>query len=351
MKKYLYIAKTLEDEIRSGRWNVGDRLPIEPELCARFGVARQTLRQAVGVLEEQGLVERLQGSGTYVRAVQPAPKKQQTICIMTTYVDYIFPDILSAMEEVLTAAGYNIQIRMTRNRISAERQNLQELQSSDCSGLIVEGTKTTLYNPNTAIYQTLTGTPIVFFNGWSRDLTNVSSVAADDYHGAQTLTRYLFSKGHRAIGGIFKHDDIQGLKRHQGFLDALMALDQPVEEENWRWFATEDLDDLFHPSLLDWLKKFTAVVCYNDRIAMRLMYFAREHGLRVPEDLSVVGFDDAPLSTMLGLTTVALPSDQLGRQAAEVMLQLLEHPEKPIQITLPMPLRERTSVLDLTQKA
>ena len=106
MKKYMHIAQTLEEEICAGRWAVGERLPIEPELCARFDVARQTLRQAVGVLEEQGLVERLQGSGTYVRATIPAQKKRQTVCVMTTYLDeYIFPAIISGAEEVLTARG------------------------------------------------------------------------------------------------------------------------------------------------------------------------------------------------------------------------------------------------------
>lgn len=348
MKKYMQIAQTLADEIRSGRWAMGARLPIEPELCARFGVARQTLRQAVGVLEDQGMVERLQGSGTYVRATSPVPKKQQTICIMMTYLDnYIFPEIISGIEEVLSAAGYNMQIRLTHNRISNERQNLLELQHSDCSGLIIEGTKTALYNPNTAIYQTLAGTPTVFINGWSRELTEASYVAADDYQGTRTLTEYLIAHGHSRIAGIFKHDDIQGLKRHQGYLDALLAAELPVEEEHWRWFATEDMPEMFQPALADWLRGFSAVVCYNDRIAMRIMHFAHAHGLRVPEDLSVVGFDDSSMAEILELTTVAHPGIDLGRRAAQMVLQLMEHPETPLQELMPTPLVERSSVRDL----
>ena len=347
MKKYIYIAKTLEQEIRDGIWPLGSKLPIEPELCARFEVARQTLRQAIGVLEEQGLVERLQGSGTYVRAVAPATQRQ-TVCVMTTYLDdYIFPEILSGVEEVLSAERINTQMRLTRNRISTERQNLLELQNSDCSGLIVEGTKTALYNPNTAIYQTLTGTPVVFINGWSRELTDVSYVAADDYQGARTLTEYLITRGHSAIGGIFKHDDIQGLKRHQGYLDALLKAGLPMEEENWRWFATEDVELLFQPGLADWLRRFSAVVCYNDTIAVRLMQFCAAHGIRVPEDLSVTGFDNSALSEIMGLTTVQHPGAALGRAAAEAVLALMQHPEQTIQKLLPVPLVERRSVRQL----
>ena len=348
VKKYMHIAQTLEEEICAGRWAVGERLPIEPELCARFDVARQTLRQAVGVLEEQGLVERLQGSGTYVRATIPAQKKRQTVCVMTTYLDeYIFPEIISGAEEVLTARGYNMLMRLTRNRISTERQNLLELQSSDCSGLIIEGTKTALYNPNNAIYQTLAGTPVVFINGWSRELTGVSYVAADDYQGARSVTEYLISRGHTKIAGIFKHDDVQGLKRHQGYVDALMAAGLPMEEESWRWFATEDMELLFQPPLLDWLRRYTAVVCYNDRVAVWLMKFAREHGLRVPEDLSVTGFDDSSVAELVGLTTVAHPGAELGRTAAKVVIQLMKDPETPVQKLLPAPLVERSSVRDL----
>ena len=345
MKKYVYIAQTIEQEIRDGIWPLGSKLPIEPELCARFEIARQTLRQAIGVLEEQGLVERLQGSGTYVRAVAPAPARRQTVCVMTTYLDdYIFPEILSGVEEVLTAEGINTQMRLTRNRISAERQNLLELQGSDCSGLIIEGTKTALYNPNTAIYQTLAGTPVVFINGWSRDLTNVSYVAADDYQGARTLTEHLIEMGHRSIGGIFKHDDIQGLKRHQGYLDALLEAGLPMEEENWRWFATEDVDLMFQPGLVDWLRQFSAVVCYNDTIAVRLMQFCDAHGIRVPEDLSITGFDNSALAEVVGLTTVDHPGAALGKAAAEAVLTLMQHPDDPIQKLLPVPLIRRRSV-------
>lgn len=348
MKKYIHIAQTLAQEIQEGRWPVGSRLPIEPELCDRFDVARQTLRQAIGVLEEQGLVERLQGSGTYVRALVPAARRRQTVCVMTTYLDdYIFPEILSGAEEVLSAAGYNTQMRLTRNRISTERQNLLELQSSDCSGLIIEGTKTALYNPNTAIYQTLTGTPTVFINGWSRELHDISYVAADDYQGAQLLTDYLISRGHRSIGGIFKHDDIQGLKRHQGYLDALLNAGLAMEEENWRWFATEDIDLLFQPALIDWLRQFSAVVCYNDTVAVRLMQFCAANGIRVPEDLSITGFDNSALAEVMGLTTVQHPGAALGRAAAKAVLQLMQEPEIPVQKLLPVTLVERSSVCRL----
>ena len=344
-KKYLNIAQILENEILSGRWNVGDRLPTEPEFCARFGVARQTLRQAVGMLEEQGLVERLQGSGTYVRAATPAKQRRQTICVMTTYLDdYIFPVILSGVEEVLTREGYNIQMRLTRNRISTERQNLLELQNSECSGLIIEGTKTALYNPNTAIYQNLAGTPTVFINGWSRDLHEISCVAADDYQGARTLTEYLISRGHTAIGGIFKPDDIQGLKRHQGYLDALMEAGLPVEEESWRWYTTEDARFLFQPAMATWLRRFTAVMCYNDAMAVKVMRFAEANDILVPEELSVTGFDNSELAEVMGLTTVAHPGAELGRVAAEAVLQRMKEPEVPVQRLLPMPLVERRSV-------
>ena len=100
--KYLQVADTLRREIADGIFRDGQTLMTEEELRMRFDVSRQTIRQAISLLEDDGLVDRRRGSGTYVRH---GPRRRQGIVhvgVITTFItDYIFPSITQGMESVL----------------------------------------------------------------------------------------------------------------------------------------------------------------------------------------------------------------------------------------------------------
>ena len=104
--KYLQVADTLRREIAEGVFRDGQTLMTEEELRMRFDVSRQTIRQAISLLEDDGLVDRRRGSGTYVRH---GPRRRQGIIhvgVITTFItDYIFPSITQGMETVLNENG------------------------------------------------------------------------------------------------------------------------------------------------------------------------------------------------------------------------------------------------------
>ena len=164
--KYKVLAQFLREDIMLHAKNLSYKLPSERELTARFGVSRQTVRRAMLDLETEGLITSRRGSGYY--AANTGFSSHAQIAVITTFTDeYIFPGILRDMENVLGSRGYTLQAYATLNRVSAEREILQRLINHPVGGILVEGSKTALPNPNLDLYQSLykMGIPIVFFQG------------------------------------------------------------------------------------------------------------------------------------------------------------------------------------------
>ena len=211
--KYLQLAAQLQAEITRGSFL--DKLPTEMELVSTYQVSRQTVRRALDHLVELGLIEKRQGSGSRIRQRVREPGSDR-IAIVTSYVnDYIFPTVLQDIQSVLTASGYSTLIFATQNRVTNERAILQNLLHQPVGGLIIEGSKTALPNPNLDLYEKLdrAGIPVVFLHGSYRALPNALCVSDDNYGGGYLLARHLISRGHTKIAGIFKSDDIQGHQR------------------------------------------------------------------------------------------------------------------------------------------
>ena len=166
MSKYKLLADELRRKITDKIYQAGNKLPSELELQEQFQVSRQTVRNALELLERQGLVRSRQGSGTYVvdREAEEQ-KKSKRIAVVTTYVDnYIFPRIIQGIEGVLAKEGFQVQIAFTGNRIWKEEVILLDLLEQDLRGIIIETTKSALPNPNLPLYRRLRekGIPILF---------------------------------------------------------------------------------------------------------------------------------------------------------------------------------------------
>ena len=218
--KYEELSQWIKNRILDGSFPVGTKIPSENELSVQFGYSRQTVRQAIGTLETQGYLVRSKGSGTYVHRPSRQSREEVTmrIGVVTTYFDdYIFPGIIHGIEEVLTNNHYSMCLGITHNKQSDEENCLKQMLDNGVDGLIVEGTKSALPNVNGTLYREIVdkGIPIVFINGYYRDYCD-SYVVMDDVLAGELLTDLLVKKGHKKIGGIFKSDDIQGLKRYEG---------------------------------------------------------------------------------------------------------------------------------------
>lgn len=330
--KYNKLVKWVKQRIASGELTPGQRLYSENEFAQMFGVSRQTVRQAIGILENEKLVERRRGSGTYLLPT-PAPTDapSKTIGVITTYLDdYIFPSIVRGIERVLSQNGYAMRLAITNNKVENETEALARMLHDAVDGLIVEPTKSAFPNLNREVYAKLTqrGVPCLMINGAYPGL-GLACVAPDDLKGGSEAASYLLARGHTKIGGIFKSDDIQGHLRYQGFALALKEKGVALSDDAVLWYVTEDADRLFCEEnsayLLSRIRGCTALLCYNDQIAVRLMEVLRRACILVPRGLSLISFDNSSLaaSADVGLTSVAHPKEKLGEAAAQGMLDML----------------------------
>lgn len=324
MPKYQLIAKELQDEIKAGHLAEGTMLPTEEALTQRFSASRQTIRQALSILVDAGLITKQRGSGSRVCA-QQLPPRSGNIAVIATYIsDYIFPGILREAQSVFAANQYSAILSATRNSVYHEREILLDLLNKPIDGILVEGTKTALPNPNLDLYQKLTerNIPIVFFNGFYSDLPDSVSVYADNFGGGYELVQHLLQKGHTKIAGIFKSDDIQGHERYSGYITALRDAGRMVPDSLVFWYTTETRDELFTEEHAKKIAECTAVVCYNDEIAFRLIPLLMQNGIRVPQDVAVVSFDNSSLSDLspVKITSLSYGGQNIGHVAAETLL-------------------------------
>lgn len=333
--KYLAITEWVKNYIEDERLSPGDKFYSEKELCDIHNVSRQTVRQALMVLEGQNVIWRKRGSGTFVKAVKSSTVKNNfNVGVISTYFsDYIFPSIVTGIEKVLRANNVSMQLSITHNQVFEESQALKTMLTQNIKGLIVEPSKSALPNPNMNLYQEIRSLniPLIFFNAkypWS----DFPSVSMDDVMAGRLLTDHLFELGHRKISGIFVLDDIQGHKRYQGFMNSFEHHKILTSEQNVLWFSTSEKKTLFTSSrnrILALLSKSTAIVCYNDSLAISLMDFCKKENIKVPDDISIVGIDDSKLATVceVPLTTVRHPHQLLGELTATKLLEAIENPK------------------------
>ncbi len=334
--KYQKIIDWVKENIENGTFKYGDKLMSESELGAKFGLSRQTVRRATGELAEQKLVTRVHGSGTYIGGIYQPVRQQRymSIAVVSTfYESYIFPMILKGIEQVISEAGYSMQVSFTDNRILREREILYSiLEKDNIDGLIIEPSKSTLPNPNLPLYRQILerNIPILSFNASYPGL-NVPCVRLDDADVARKATRLLLDNGHRKIAAIMKSDDGQGLLRYQGFSEELIAHNVDLNQERIVWIDTPETIRLasIADHLFERLGDSTAVLCYNDQVAYQLIELAQSRGMRVPENLSVVGIDNSNLASVgrTPFTSFDHPKTLLGKKIGENILELIKNPE------------------------
>jgi len=348
LSKYEELANKLRNGIINDTYPAGCMLPSENELVIQEGLSRQTVRQAFNILESEGRIQRRRGSGTIVTSIGQKREITHNIAIITTYIgEYIFPDILRGIVTELGSKGYTPSLSATHNHIDNERAILLSLLAKPIDGIIIEGTKTALPNPNIDLFKSMkaAGIPIVFVNGYYPEYRPDVFVIADDRTGGIEATQYLIKKGHKKIAGIFKSDDIQGHLRYAGYIETLLNANMPISDNNVLWYTTDTKEKIIAASLIETLEDCDAVVCYNDEIAMKVLNILKENKVAVPEQIAVIGFDGSIFCSMSTpqLTSMNLEKEEIGRTAARKLLRMIHgSKEKPCLLSWTLEEREST---------
>lgn len=335
-KKYQTVTDAIQRWITAGQYKENDKLPTESELMAQFSVSRHTVRKALAELETAGYVYRIQGGGTYVAEKKRAVSltAMQSMAVMATHInDYIFPTLIAGIEQVLSADSVSLMLSSTQNDEETEAKNVVKLMNSAIDGLIVEPTRSAFVIKNESMYAQLqkNRVPIITINSRFKELVTPYFVM-DDFEAGKMATQYVLDRHHTSLLGIFKTDDQQGVDRMNGYGDAIERAGQPLTSSTFLYqsgVAESRMGDRLR-HLLKQEDRPTALICYNDKIAVLAYNIAQTMGIKVPAELSIIGFDNSSLASSYGLhlTSINHPKARMGKDAAELMLKMIKEPTK-----------------------
>ncbi|MBK5291212.1 MAG: LacI family DNA-binding transcriptional regulator [Acidobacteriia bacterium] len=272
-------------------------------------------------------------SGYRVSAVARSlvSRRTQTIgVVVTTIADPFNAEVVSGIEDVANAFGYSVFLASSQSDPVRELGVVHSFAERRVDGIIVNSSRVG------SLYQELLSSlsiPVVFINNHNPG-GFAYSVSIDDVAGARQITEHLLGLGHTRLAYIGDRFGLQSnLDRMAGFQDVIERAPQArrparvVYGDGTSAGGAQAMGELLASNQAP-----TAVFCYNDRTAQGALSAIHEHGLRVPEDISVAGFDDLPVSSFCHppLTTLRQPMNGMGRQAMEILEQLLSrNPKAP----------------------
>lgn len=318
---------------------VPGRRVTSQDVAARAGVSRTTVSFVLNDVKEANISEETrQRVLTAAEELEYVPDaaaqalasgRTQTIgMIFRTYshstADLAHMQILQGLMEVANQVGVRLLVDIVNERDTADIYvNLSRNKRID--GLILSDPRA----DDQALYDLLNdGFPVVLLGRLPG--IKISSIEFDNRAGARAAVDHLLSQGHSRIGFIgYAPLPFTGVaERLNGYRDALAAAGIAFDETLVRYGDRKpDTGLASTTSLLELPELPTAIFVSSDVLAFAALATIREHGLRIPEDIAVVGFDDHPLAQFAcpPLTTVRLPFDEMGRQAGKMLLGLFKH--------------------------
>ncbi len=344
------LTAALTDRIERGEYASGEWLPTERDLAIEFRADRSTVRAAFAALAQKNLILRERGrrSRVSVHSASPPPSpgsdappnSLQMLAVLTPQTPMYHAssaiqrgalDALRQMEAPYHLLVLDNEAETRSETFRRERQALEVIHNEAIRGVILwhQGNAETL--PDVRHLQE-TGVPIIMVDRHSEALS-CDFVGIDNVEAAREAVSYLLSLGHRRIGHLTMDDPTLTVRdREQGYREA-MQLQGGYPAEEWI-FRMSDSTRL-QPSVIAAVDHFlslaeppTAMFAMNDLLAHAFLAELHARGVRVPEQISVIGFDDvdefAPRPSPL--TTVHQPFERMGRRAMELLLARLAAP-------------------------
>jgi DNA-binding LacI/PurR family transcriptional regulator len=318
------------------------RHPTITDIARKAGVAPMTVSR---VVNDSGYVSRqirervesvIKELNYHPNALARGLKRQRTHVVGILLPDIANPfsaELAQGIQEVLLARGYSSFISASERSVQREQAALRALFDHRADGIIV-ATRETKAGNDFLLRLADRDLPMVVV-GRALNHPRVDRVTADHWKGGYEAVEHLISLGHKRIGFVgVSAINGAGLRRYQGYLDALQEHGLPIDEklivgpvgQFGPGYSTQDDGYAGMKKLLALKKRPTAVFARNDYTAMGAICAIRDANLRIPEEIAIGGFDNVPLAAYMTppLTTVDQPTKQQGREAAQLLLDRLE---------------------------
>lgn len=316
------------------------------DLAAHLGVSSMTIHRAISgkpdisaktrdrILTE---IERL-GWRPNMAASGLRGGRTFTLGILVSNVAASFlPEILQGVNRAAETRGCHTFVSVHEHDLGRAERHLQTLQSKGVDAIVYYPLECGAAEEVDLLNQIRLGTPLVAVMREVPGFTG-TCVVVDDLYGGELAARHLLELGHRRLGFLGYRDNLMTRLRGEGFTAVLREAGAELRPE----WTTEDLvpgDEAARTAverILSLPERPTALFCASDRLAARAMQAAWNRGLRVPADLSVVGYNNDPWTQLLPtpLTTVGQPREGIGERAAQIALDRTPAVEHPARVAL-----------------
>jgi DNA-binding LacI/PurR family transcriptional regulator len=361
---HVQLHNQLRQLILSGHWPNATRIPSESQFAEHLKLSRTTVRLALQRAEIEGLIERIAGRGTFVAYASTNARGSHLIAFLTSGFDAENQlVILTGIESEVKARGYQIIFSTARNP-QEEISILKKLKKENAAGaLLWPNANSPQGQEHNAIAYRQLHLPIVLIDrkiyGFDCDC-----VTSDNFGGAEALMEHLVELGHQHVAFLTHHEMalLSVMERHRAYCEVLEGaglppippwlIGQPGKEigAGYSLHASVDMKSpellLIKEYMLNAEPRPTAIFALNDYLAVLAMRAMKLLNLKVPDSVSIAGFDDIDLAMHLEvpLTTVAQDSFTIGKRAAQLLIDRIEGYSGPAVCEyIPTQLRVRSS--------
>jgi DNA-binding LacI/PurR family transcriptional regulator len=326
---YKHIYNYLLEEISEGKLGAGDKVLSEKELCAKFGVSRITSKKALEMLNEQGLIFRIPGKGSFVGGVRPhkttgVPASHIVGLVIADFNDAFGTRLLNSIEEICEALDYHLLLKFSHDSAGEEEKALRSLNDDDTAGILILPAHGEYYNPE-ILKQILNKKPLVFVDRKMKGLP-APTVSTDNIATARDAVNYLLNLGHRNIA--FYSGPMENVstveERWNGFIKAFndsgLIFDvsyfcSDVPDKGDMEAVTRHMEA--HPEI-------TAAFVTEFAKALIVRAAAEALGRRIPGDFSIITVD-CPVFNLESPRFTYMKQDEytIGRRAVETLHSII----------------------------
>jgi GntR family transcriptional regulator of arabinose operon len=325
------LRELLLQEIRNGRFPLGKRIPSERELAENYSISRASVRESLAQLVSEGILFRAVGKGTFVSQPQPdrmvAGRTPTIAFIVSKSLAEFFQirqnRILAGVEEAIRTRGYRLVFQAFGNDGRSGLKELSRNGAAPLDGCVIAGA---LRRQVLEHLQEL-GIPVVVVDRATAQVSpDFITVRSDYARGTRLAMQHLRELGHRDIGFLGFSDS----QKYQAYCECLEQFGLPYRHAFVEFIQLFDLP----PAILAGYQTMqrmiatrrlpTALLVTNDLVAVGVMEALGVAGIRVPDEISVISFDDLGHGTSPPLTRIRADLIEVGRAAGEILLRRLE---------------------------
>lgn len=319
--KYRQLKEILKEQINKGKLKPGDQIPPEEKIAQRHGVSLGTVRQAMAELVNEGLVYKEQGKGTFI--AEKKKKKTFTIGLLLTDVgNPFFSQLARSIQEKAHLLKYSVIYYNTNDQLLRETESIDMLIKRRVDGVILVPV---LKNGEERLMQKLreNDIPFVYLDRYLNEPAS-DYIIIDNLSGVRQVMEYLISLGHKRIGCISAQPYTWTSKQRMRVCKKIVRENNLATENSLVQISNLPDDKGGYDAmnkLFSMKNRPTAIFATNDIIAIGAYKAAKDKGIRIPQDLSLVGFDDIEASSHLEvpLTTITQPINEMGKIAMKIL--------------------------------